>query len=106
MVEQMFDRERLGEIASGRLSGAGTVMEVHGSLDDEDLVPGTRRYVRPFGVERQVARRNRQPRFEEPLVDRPELAHGKASEVHRADHSSFALVDQHRGERRPKLVVR
>src|SRR5207248_2321904 len=56
-------------------------------------------------VEAEITRSNREARLEQPLVDRPELPDGEATEIDRPRHA-IGRVNEHRNESRPELGVR
>ena len=77
VVKQVLHRELGREVGAGRLALAGPVVEVDVALRDDDLVFRPSGHVDVLLVDRQVHVGPAQLGFEQPFVDRPELAHGE-----------------------------
>lgn len=102
--EEMFDCEALGEVRARGLASARRVVEVHLAAPHQRVLTPLARAIGAAPVHREVGLREGQLAFEEPLVDRPELAHAQAAEVDGAE-PLWAFDQQEAGERRAEEGV-
>ena len=91
-LEQVLHGEGLREVGARGLARARGVVQVDLAAPDERFLALLARPPGAALVHRQVALGDRQLAFEEPLVDRPELAHAEAAEVHGAE--PFRALDE------------
>jgi len=105
-VQQVLDRERLGEVRARGLAGSGTGVEVDATGGDDHLSPFESGDVGVCAVQAEVSLGDRQSRCQKPFVDGSELANIQGAEVDRSQNAIGSLVDEQSAQDRADLSIR